>query len=376
MLTRDLFSSYLQDAGVSINGHQPFDIRINDDRMFKQLKFNPPLAAGESYMKGQWDCERLDELFYKICRNNLDSKLYDKWHVRLFGLVSAFINLQSYARSKEVAEKHYNLGNDFYRDMLGQSMAYTCAYWKNAKDLDQAQYNKFDLVCRKINLQPTDRVLELGCGWGSMAKYMAENYGCSVVAVNISTEQVRYARQICNDMAVEVCLADYREDQIYNPSKIPFNKIVSVGLCEHIGHRNYREFIEIVRRNITDDGLFLLHTIGKNDSTNYVDPWINKYIFPNGILPSIKLLGGSFENLFVLEDLHNFGSDYDKTLMAWHANFIQNWDKNKVDHDHAFYRLWNYYLLSCAGAFRARAMQLWQMVLSPKGILGGYTSIR
>lgn len=376
MLTKNIFTSFLEKAGVSINGQKPYDILVKDDRMFKNLKFNPPLAAGESYMKGEWDCKQLDELFYKICRNNIDSQLYYKRHMAFFALVNSLVNLQSHGRSKEVAEKHYNLGNDFYRDMLGKSMAYTCAYWKNAENLDQAQFNKFDLVCRKLNLRPGDRVLELGCGWGSMAKFMAEKYGCSVVAVNISTEQVRYAQKICKDLPVKICLADYRDDHSYNPSAASFDKVVSIGLCEHIGHKNYRNFIEITRRNIKDDGLFLLHTIGKNDSTNFVDPWINKYVFPNGILPSIKLLGEAIENLFVMEDLHNFGADYDKTLLAWHKNFIENWEKHKNSHNETFFRLWNYYLLSCAGAFRARSMQLWQMVLSPKGVLGGYDSIR
>lgn len=376
MISKDLFTSYLLDAGISINGPKPCDIHIHDDQMFKGLITNPPLAAGESYMKGQWDCQQLDELFYRICSRKIDSHLYQKWHMRLFSLASAFINLQSYGRSKEVAEKHYNLGNNFYRDMLGKSMAYTCAYWKNAKDLDQAQYDKFDLICRKINLTSSDRVLELGCGWGSLAKFMAEKYGCSVVAVNISTEQVRYAQEICQGLPVQVHLADYRDEHVYNPSKIRFDKVVSVGLCEHIGHKNYRTFIEIAHRSIKEDGLFLLHTIGKNDSTNYVDPWFNKYIFPNGVLPSIKLLGEAFENLFILEDLHNFGADYDKTLMSWHHNFILNWNKHKQDYNETFYRLWNYYLLSSAGAFRARAMQLWQMVLSPKGVSGGYNSVR
>lgn len=376
MLSKDLFSAYLEKAGISINGSKPYDIRINDESMFKRVKFNPALAVGESYMKGEWDCDRLDELFDKICQNRLDQQFDDKWLITLSSLVNTLVNFQSHSRSKQVAEKHYNLGNEFYKDMLGKSMAYTCAYWKNAASLDEAQYNKFDLVCRKVHLKPGDNVLELGCGWGSMAKFMAEKYGCNVVAVNISTEQVRHARQICQNLPVKVYLADYRDDHLYNPSQTRFDKVVSVGLCEHIGHKNYRHFIELVRRNIKDEGLFLLHTIGKNDSTSYVNPWINKYIFPNGILPSIKLLGAAFENLFVLEDFHNFGADYDKTLMAWYDNFIANWDKHKKSYDETFFRLWSYYLLSCAGGFRARSMHLWQMVLSPNGVPGGYESVR
>jgi cyclopropane-fatty-acyl-phospholipid synthase len=291
-------------------------------------------------------------------------------------LTNRLVNLQTKLRSKKVAEQHYNLGNDLYRYMLGKSMAYTCAYWKNAKTLDQAQYDKFDLICRKINLKPGERVLDLGCGWGSLAKYMAENYGSKVTAVNISVEQVRYAREICSHLPVEVHLCDYRDANSYNPKNIPFDKVVSIGLCEHVGHKNYRHFLKIARENLKENGLFLLHTIGKNDSSFFVNPWINKYIFPNGMLPSIKLLSGAMEHLFVLEDLHNFGSDYDKTLMAWHKNFNDNWGQLKDKYGQEFFRLWNYYLLSCAGGFRARGMQLWQMVLSPKGLLGGYETVR
>lgn len=376
MLTKALFSKFLESAGVQVDGSKPYDVRIHRDDFFKQLKYNPPLVAGESYVQGDWDCSQLDELFYRICRNNLDAKFYYKSHVVLFSILGSLINLQSHVRSKKVAEIHYNLGNEFYRMMLGSSMAYTCAYWKNAKNLDEAQHNKFDLVCRKIDLRPGDKVLELGCGWGSLAKFMAEKYGCEVVAVNISTEQVRHAQEICKNLPVKIYLSDYRDAHIYNPENKLFDKVVSVGLCEHIGHRNYNVFLETARRNMKEDGLFLLHTIGKNDSTYFVDPWINKYIFPNGMLPSIKLLGNAMENLFVLEDLHNFGADYDKTLMAWYKNCEENWDRIEPKQSETFRRLWNYYLLSCAGAFRARAMQLWQMVLSPKGVPGGYVSIR
>lgn len=331
-------------------------------------------------MHGWWDCDHLDELFYRICESQLDKKLYAQWHMALVSLVNFFCNLQTRAKSKQVAEQHYNLGNEFYRHMLGPSMAYTCGYWKQAQTLDQAQYDKYDLVCRKIHLKPGEKVLELGCGWGSLAKFIAEKYKCEVVAVNISTEQVNYAKKSCKGLPVQVHLCDYRDAHVYNPNKNPFDKVVSVGLCEHIGHKNYESFLKIVRENLKKDGLFLLHTIGKNISTHYVDPWINKYIFPNGILPSIKLLGKAMEDLFVLEDLHNFGADYDKTLMAWHQNFNAHWahikDDVSTDDKQQFFRLWNYYLLSCAGAFRARSMQLWQMVLSPNGVINGYQSVR
>lgn len=376
MLTETLLEKFLSHAGVKLNGKRPFDIRVRDKRMYKTLHRTPSLAAGEGYMAGYWECDQLDELFYRICRGEQYHVVYPKWAVALRKMLNKTLNRQSLSRSKQVAEQHYNLGNDFYRTMLGKSMAYTCAYWKDASTLDEAQYQKFDLICRKIDLKPGDRVLDLGCGWGSLAKFMAEKYKCHVTAVNISTEQVRFAQDICEGLPVNVHLCDYRDTRAYNPHSEPFDKVVSVGLCEHIGYKNYKTFLRIARENLKEDGLFLLHTIGKAVSEDFVDPWINRYIFPNGVLPSVQNISAAAENLFIIEDLHNFGADYDKTLMAWHKNFNENWFRFKEQYGETFFRLWNYYLLSCAGGFRARAMQLWQIVLSPKGVPGGYESIR
>lgn len=371
-----LLKNLLEKAGVTINGNNPYDIQIHDQRFYKRFLMNPSLGAGESYMEGWWDCTRLDELFYRITRAVNTDTIFKPWYLAWARFMNILINQQTRHRSKHVADKHYNLDNELYRIMLGPTMAYTCAYWPHANNLDQAQENKFKLICKKLDLKPGDKVLELGCGWGSFAKYAAENYGCHIVAVNISTEQIKYARENSNSLPIEFFLCDYRDQAIYNSNQIKFDKVVSIGLCEHIGYKNYRRFMNIVRNNIKEDGLFLLHTIGRNNSVNFVDPWINKYIFPNGMLPSIKQIAGSSENLFVIEDLHNFGADYDKTLMAWRKNFMDHWPQLSLRYDEKFYRMWNYYLLSCAGAFRAREMQLWQFVLTPKGKLNGYQSIR
>lgn len=376
MLATKLYEKILEKAGITINGSKPYDIQVHDERLFNKMCLNPSLAAGEGYMDGWWDCEQLDELFNRICRTHQDQYFQSYWAKAFQGASNLLFNLQSRDRSKEVAEKHYNLGNELYSRMLGKTMAYTCAYWKNADNLDQAQENKLDLVCRKLNLKPGEKLLELGCGWGSFAKYAAENYGVEVTAVNISTEQVKYAQDINRGLPVKIVLADYRDSNVYNSEKIQFDKVASIGLCEHVGHKNYHQFLSIARNNMKENGLFLLHTIGANETQAFVDPWINKYIFPNGMLPSIQLLSKAMEKTFILEDLHNFGADYDKTLMAWHRNFIQNWPEISHNYDERFFRLWNYYLLSCAGGFRSRSMQLWQIVLSPNGMVGGYQSVR
>lgn len=369
-------SSLLELADIHIDGNRSWDIKVHSKEFFKRIWKRPSLGLGESYMEKLWDCEKLDELFFRVLRQ-ISVKNFYRLSTILRVLIGEFIaNQQSKLRSLRVAKKHYNLDNQLYSNMLGETMAYTCAYWKDVKTLDAAQYAKYDLICKKINLQPGEKVLELGCGWGGFSKYAAQYYGCEMVAVNIAHEQMKYAEEICKGLPVDLYVCDYRDADKYNPKKIKFDKVVSIGLCEHVGYKNYRDFIQIARENIKEDGLFLLHTIGKNITTYFSDPWIRKYIFPGGMLPSVKLLSQAIENRFVIEDLHNFGADYDKTLMAWDANFVKSWPEIKENYDDRFYRMWRYYLLSCAGAFRARQIQLWQYVLSPQGKLDGYFGIR
>ena len=366
---KEIIIGLFEKAGVTVNGDKPWDIQVHNEDFYSRVFRQPHLGLGESYMDGWWDSPKLDELFFKVLRVHLEHE------VKNIGLLfhyfkASLFNYQKKSRSLEVAHKHYNIGNQLYQSMLGQSMAYTCAYWKDAKNLDEAQNAKFDLICRKIGLKPGMTVLDLGCGFGSFLKYAAEKYNIKGVGVNISEEQVKFARQWCQGLPLEFRLMDYRE------VTGTFDRVVSIGLAEHVGYKNYKSLFTVAHTSLAEDGLFLLHTIGNNTSVTAVDPWIDKYIFPNGMAPSVKQLAGSMENLFVMEDLHNFGADYDKTLMAWFNNFNANWPDIQKDYDERFYRMWTYYLLSCAGGFRARTIQLWQMVLSKKGILGGYSSVR
>jgi cyclopropane-fatty-acyl-phospholipid synthase len=271
-----------------------------------------------------------------------------------------------------VAHRHYDRGYDLYRAMLGRRMQYTCGYWDGARSLDEAQENKLHLICRKLYLVPGMRVLDLGCGFGGLAHFMATEYGCQVVSYNISREQVDYGRALCKDLPVRFELSDYRDAARESE---PFDRVAAIGLCEHIGHKNYAGFLQVVRRLLHDKGLFLLHTIGGNQSVTSTDAWIDKYIFPNGMIPSVAQLGRAMEGRWVVEDWHNFGPDYDRTLMAWWANFNRNWNTLRPRYGERFYRMWRYYLLSCAGAFRARKLQLWQIVLS-KGDIASYRPVR
>lgn len=353
----DLF----QEAGITINGNNPWDPRIHDDRIYRRLLRDGPLGLGESYMDGWWDCDALDEFINRLLLKKLDQRVKGQWKTKLYVLQTRLFNKQRLSRASEVGEHHYDLGNDLYEAMLDRRMNYTCAYWRNAKNLDEAQKNKLDLICKKINLKPGMYVLDLGCGWGSFAKYAAEEYGARVTSYNISREQVNYAKALCKDLPVEIRKQDYRS------AEGSYGAVVAIGMLEHVGYRNYRSYMEVIDRTLKNDGIALTHTIGSNFSTTHANRFTDKYIFPNGMLPSIAQIGKAMERLFVMEDWHNFGPDYDKTLLAWYYNFDKSWPKLKDKYGERFYRMWRYYLLSCAGGFRSRSQQLWQIVMTKPG---------
>ena len=356
-------------ADVAINGNRSWDIQVHDDRLFQRVLAGGSLAFGESYMDGWWDCDRLDQLFERILGTGLDRKVRSRTWL-LQALMARLLNLQKPSRAFTIGERHYDLGNDLYQAMLDELLVYSCGYWEDGCTLDQAQRNKLDLACRKLGLEPGMRLLDIGCGWGGTARYAAANYQAEVVGVTVSREQARFAREQCSGLPVDIRLQDYREvDET-------FDRVVSIGMFEHVGCKNYRTFMRKVRSCLPDDGLFLLHTIGGNRSCTSCDPWISTYIFPNSMLPSARQITSAAEGLFVLEDWHSFGPHYDTTLMHWFENFEAGWDGLKHTYDQRFYRMWKYYLLSCAGSFRARSNQLWQVVLSPKGLPGGFEKAR
>jgi cyclopropane-fatty-acyl-phospholipid synthase len=366
-----LVEELLNLANVKINGNGPGDIRVHDERFYKRAITEVELGLGESYMDGWWDAEKPDELIYNIVRADLQNKIKRNYKIALQLAGFYLINMQSRRRAFIIGEKHYDLGNDLFRLMLDKRMNYSCGYWKDAASLDQAQENKLDLICRKLYIKPGMRILDIGCGWGAFVKYAAEKYDAKVVGITVSKEQVSLAKELCAGFPVEIRLQDYRD------VNEQFDRIVSVGMIEHVGYKNYSEFFRVAQRNMHDDGLFLLHTIGDVQSTKSTDAWTHKYIFPNGMLPSVAQLGKAIEGIFVMEDWHNIGADYDKTLMAWHQNFINSWNDLKNKYSERFFRMWKYFLLSSAGAFRARNKnQLWQIVLSKKGVPGGYCSVR
>lgn len=361
------FQNLFASADIRINGARPWDIQIKDERVYASVLQHGSIGLGEAYMDGWWDTQSLDEFFCHILSAGLEKTSALTFKVILQHLGALLMNRQDEDRATSSVKHHYDIGNDLYRAMLDKRMVYSCAWWDGAKDLDEAQEAKLEMVCRKMALRQGQRILDIGCGWGGLATYAAVKYGVSVVGITLSKEQLELGKEMCRGLPVELRLQDYRTLQ-----QEKFDHVVSVGMIEHVGYKNYPLFMQKVVDVLHEDGVFLLQTIGGNQSTHTTDPWLHKYIFPNSMLPSIRQIAKAIEGRFVMEDWHSIGTHYDKTLMAWFQNFDQHWNTLKSKYGDRFYRMWKYYLLSCAGAFRARKTQLWQVVLSKKGLSEGF----
>jgi cyclopropane-fatty-acyl-phospholipid synthase len=357
-------------ADIEIDGRRPWDIHVHNGDFYDRVLGQGSLGLGESYMDGWWDAEQLDEFFYRVMKEDLAKKVRPDWRTLLWFLERTVVNQQRPSKAFEIGEHHYDMGNDLFTAMLDKRMVYSCGYWKNAKNLDEAQEAKLDLVCQKLALKPGQKVLDIGCGWGSLVKYAAEKYGVTAIGITVSKEQVKLGEQLCAGLPVEIKLLDYRDIEG------TYDHVVSLGMFEHVGYKNYRMYMQVVNTHLRDSGLFLLQSIGGTGSVKTTDRWIEKYIFPNSVTPSIKQIAAAIEGLFVMEDWHSFGADYDRTLMAWFRNFDAHWESLNPCYDERFYRMWKYFLLASAGSFRARCNQSWQIVFSKKGVPGGYTSIR
>ena len=366
---KTIIREILASAGVQVDGDKPYDLRVYDERFYQRILSDGTLGLGESYMDEWWDCENLDDFFCVVMKSDAEQKVYN-WKFALHVLKAKIFNLSRKNRAFTVGERHYDIGNDLYRSMLDKRMAYSCGYWNGAKTLDEAQEAKLDLICRKINLRPGERVLDVGCGWGSFAKFAAQEYGADVVGVTVSREQVSLGREHCQGLPVDLRLQDFRDlDE-------KFDHVVSIGMFEHVGYKNYRTYMETIHRCLNDGGSFLLHTIGNNTTQVTTDPWVYKYIFPNSVIPSMRQIAAASEELFVVEDIHNIASHYDPTLRSWFDNFQRNWKTLKDRYGDRFFRMWKYYLLSAAGSFKGRHQQVWQIVFSKTKSPSGYRPIR
>jgi cyclopropane-fatty-acyl-phospholipid synthase len=355
------WETLLKKAGIQVGGTRPWDMQVHNPGVYDRIMVGRSLGLGDSYMDGWWDSAALDEFFYRLLQIQIQEISITKFTAIVQWFGAYLRNRQTLSRARQVAERHYDLDNELFAAMLDPTLAYSCGYWLDAHTLHEAQLAKLDLICRKLELEPGMRMLDIGCGWGSLAWHAARHYGAIVDGVTVSVEQQKYAQQRCADLPVSISLRDYREIEGQ------YDRVVSVGMFEHVGKKNYRTYMHITERLLRPNGLALLHTIGENAASTTFDPWINKYIFPNGELPALQQISAAAENIFVIEDVQNFGPDYDKTLMAWDENFVRAWPRLEHHYDERFYRMWRYYLNVCAGAFRARNLQLWQCVLSKPG---------
>lgn len=367
---KNLVEQLINPAGITIDGGNPWDVQVHDDRLYQRIINEGSLGLGEAYMEGWWDCCALDQFFYRILSADTDKKLTKNLALLWALLMARLFNQQTHSKAREVGLKHYDAGNTMFELMLDKYMMYSCGYWNNASTLDEAQEKKLDLICRKLQLESGQQVLDIGCGWGGFARYAAEKYNVHVTGITISKEQATLARERCQSFPVEIRLQDYRD------INQQFDRIVSIGMFEHVGYKNYHQFMQVASRCLCDEGIFLLHCIGSRESTVRTDPWIHKYIFPNGLIPSVIQISKAVNDYFILEDWHNFGKYYDLTLMAWLKRFREAWPQIKQDYSEEFYRMWNYYLNVCAASFRARKNELWQLVLTKPQRTAMYLSVR
>ncbi|MEK7579435.1 MAG: cyclopropane fatty acyl phospholipid synthase [Patescibacteria group bacterium] len=369
MSSKEFIQELLKKTDIEIGGGRSWDIEIHEEKFYDRVMKGGTLALGESYMDGWWDVKDLDEFFNKVLSAQLEKKIRPTLGILLTYAKSRLFNIPK-LRAFAIGEHHYDIGNDLYEAMLDKRLTYTCGYWKEAQTLDDAQEAKLDLVCRKIGLKKGERVLDIGSGWGSFIHFAAEKYGALCTGLTVSKEQAEYANAKKGSLPIETRLQDYHDVTEH------FSHVVSLGMFEHVGYKNYRAYMKKVHSVLNDGGLFLLHTIGSAKSVHTTEAWIAKYIFPDSMLPSMAQISKSVEGLFVIEDFHNFGAYYDTTLMHWFKNFDANWPRLKDKYGERFYRMWKYYLLASAGSFRARKNQLWQIVLSKKGVRGGYAPVR
>jgi cyclopropane-fatty-acyl-phospholipid synthase len=359
---RELCMDMLAAGGVTVGGSEPADVTIHDERVWSRVLRDGTLGAGEAYVEGWWDSNALDQTIHRLQSVKAVDALRDNWMILPHILKARVLNLQTMRRAFGSGQHHYDIGNDLYTAMLDARMLYTCALWSTgARTLEEAQDAKLELVCKKIGLRSGMRVLDLGCGWGGFAAYAAERYGVEVVGLTVSHEQVRFAKERYAHLPIDIRLDDYRT------ATGTYDAVVSIGLLEHVGPKNYRSYMELVDRCLAPDGVAFVHTIGGNKARPQIDPWFDRYIFPNSVLPSLGQLVTAMEGIFIPEDVHNIGEDYDPTLMAWFARFDAAWPQLRARYDDRFYRMWKFYLLASAGSFRARAQQLFQIVMTRRG---------
>lgn len=357
-LLRRPVESIFSRAGVSINGSNPWDISVNDSRFYREVLTKGSLGLGESYMRGHWTTDDLEGLFYRLCSSGLERTSQQISGQRLARLFDFFVNRQTLNRAKSNAEHHYNLGNDLFFEFLGNFKNYSCGYFKNADTLDDAQVEKMHKLCQLLDLKKGDRLLDVGGGWGEFAKFAATQYGCNVTSINIAQEQINHARKHCRETDVKIVKSDYRD------MTGSFNKIAVVAMFTHVGHKNYRQFMQTMSGLLEPGGKMVMETVGGVESKTRCEPWTNKYIFPGGLIPSMEQIDHSINGLLQRDSVDEFGDHYALTLQHWHRNFIAAWPKLRARYSESMRLMFEYFFLSVAGDFRAKGLLHYHIAFS------------
>lgn len=372
MSAKETCIALLRGAGIEVNGPNPWDMQVHNDALYGRILSDPELQLGETYMDQLWSCERIDIMIDKILRSRIQQTLSLSFKERMLILGEILFNPQIGASAAKNVAVHYDIGNELYTRMLDPYMQYTCGYWRNgAKDLSEAQEHKLELICRKLGLRPGMKMLDLGCGWGGLMRYAAEKYQVESVGYTLSKEQVSWIQETCAGLPIRVIEDNYLNAHNRLQETGQFDVIAVIGAIEHCGAKNYRAFMETCSKCLKTDGIFMVHTIISSRTTNRPSPFLYKYIFPGSKVPSPAEVCNSAEDFFVLEDVHNFGEDYDYTLMAWNDRFQASWPELSAmapdKYNERFKRMWEYYLAICAGSFRARGNQLMQFMFTKDG---------
>jgi cyclopropane-fatty-acyl-phospholipid synthase len=358
----DAVRELLSESDIIIGGHRPWDIRVLNKEFYERALEGGSLEIGDSYVDGWWECDRLDQLFHRAFLADMPLRLARSVRGKLEAIRLRLTHHGDRAAPPPAPPLTYDLlGNDLFRAMLGARMAYSCAYWSDTSTLDEAQEAQFELVCRKLELARGMTVLEHGCGWGAFAKYAAERHGVGVLGVASSHEQAELGRDLCRGLPVEIVVQDYKTIQGR------FDRVVSLAILERIGPVGHRSYMEHAARSLKDDGIALLHTVGRNVTDAKIDPWLARHISEVAAPPSLRQLAAAAEGLFVMEDCHNLGPQYDPTLLAWNVNLERNWPSLSARYGERLRRVMKYYLLSSAGSFRSRRSQVFQIVMTKTG---------
>ena len=330
---------------------RPGTSRSHDERLYQRVLRDGTLGVGETFVDGWWDCDALDQMIDKVVRADLPSTLGKSWVLVAHAVRRSLFNRQA-ARAFEVGERHYDIGNDLYRAMLGPRMVYTCAYWRRRDNLDAAQEAKLDLVCRKIGAAPGMRVLDLGCGWAGFASFAAEHYGASVVGYTVSREQVAWAKQHYGHLPIDIRLDDYRN------ATGTYDAVVSIGLMEHVGPKNHRAYMEQAVRCLAPGRrrVHPHHRRHRRAGARSI-PGSRSTSSPTRSLPSLGQLATAMEGVARPRGRAQHRPALRPTLMAWWQNFDAAWPSLRDKYGDRFYRMWKYYLLVSAAYFRARAPQ-------------------